>query len=98
MTTLALFAAVATAFATASAQFGYYMSPPPPGYYSYGQYGQYSSYGGLPQTVYLPNGTADCSYRYDQCGGAQWSGPQCCYGYNACEFGNNWYSQCLPTE
>jgi len=39
-------------------------------------------------------GGGSCSALYGQCGGEGWTGPTCCSS-GTCQFGNDWYSQCL---
>ena len=39
---------------------------------------------------------APCVDLYGQCGGLQYTGPTDCCGSATCQFGNPWYSQCLP--
>uniref|UniRef100_A0A0G4HRU4 CBM1 domain-containing protein n=1 Tax=Chromera velia CCMP2878 TaxID=1169474 RepID=A0A0G4HRU4_9ALVE len=45
-------------------------------------------------TTAPPSG--DCSALWGQCGGQNWSGPTCCESGSVCQFGNPWYSQCVP--
>ncbi|KAJ3319252.1 hypothetical protein HDV06_006580 [Boothiomyces sp. JEL0866] len=35
-----------------------------------------------------------CGKLYDQCGGAQFNGPNCCLDGTTCVYQNQWYSQC----
>ncbi|CAF1039532.1 unnamed protein product [Adineta steineri] len=45
----------------------------------------------------LPRATP-CAALYGQCGGKEWTGStQCCSG-STCTFGNDYYSQCLPSS
>ena len=37
-----------------------------------------------------------CSNTYDQCGGLTWTGPTRCCSGSTCQYGNAYYSQCIP--
>jgi hypothetical protein len=41
-----------------------------------------------------PSNTGTCSKLYEQCGGLNWTGPNCC-SEGSCKYSNDWYSQCL---
>lgn len=49
-----------------------------------------------PPKVKAPPVNRACSYRFDACGGTNWTGPKCCNGMNTCVKLSDWFSQCLP--
>lgn len=36
--------------------------------------------------------------KWEQCGGANWKGPQTCESGSTCTFSSRWYSQCIPAK
>lgn len=59
----------------------------PPAYGGYGSPPVYGVYGG-------PG--AQCSLRFDACGGREWTGPTECCGDNTCVVQDEWFSSCQP--
>jgi lytic cellulose monooxygenase (C1-hydroxylating) len=46
----------------------------------------------------IPGAAATLVRRYEQCGGKNWTGPTQCKRFNSCEYFNEYYSQCRPTN
>ena len=42
-----------------------------------------------------PTNPTSCPAKWGQCGGIGWTGAKCCQSGSTCQYGNDWYSQCL---
>lgn len=51
-------------------------------------------------TTSKPTASPDtsCASLWDQCGGENHNGPTCCEGTAVCNYQNQWYSQCVPSD